>query len=71
MIKKRMLVFVQRPRKIVKAARPTKQHKVNSGGMLYGFILVIRGSIYVPKTALYFGNGKKSYIQGVYELFCV
>ena len=39
MIKKRTLVFVQRPRKIVKAAKLTKQHKVNNGGMLYGFIL--------------------------------
>ena len=38
-IKKRMLIFVQWRRKIVIAARPTKQHKVNNGVMLYGFII--------------------------------
>ena len=38
MIKKSMLSFVQWRRNIVIAARLTKQHKVNNGGMLYGFI---------------------------------
>jgi len=67
MIKKRMLIFVQRRRKIVKAARLTKQHKVNNGGMLYGFILLIRVSIYVPSIALYFRNILKINISRGYE----